>query len=42
MFPEYVQSKLAYVVNDGDTLIHYFEPVRNQSNKILATNYCKI
>lgn len=41
MFPEYDQSKLANVVTGDETWIHYFEPVRKQSNKIWATRNCK-
>ena len=41
MFPKYDKKQFANVVTGDETWVHYFEPVRNVSNKIWATKHSK-
>ena len=41
MFPKYDKKQFANVVTGDETWVHYFEPVRKVSNKILATKHSK-
>ena len=41
MFPKYDKKQCANFVTDDETWVHYFEPVRKVSNKILATKHSK-
>ena len=41
MFPKYDKMQFANVVTGAETWVHYFEPVRKVSNKILATKHSK-
>jgi hypothetical protein len=41
LFPKYHKKQFANVVTIDETLVHYFEPVRIVSNKILATKHNK-
>ena len=41
MFPKYDKKQFANVVTGDETWVHYFEPVRNVSNKSWATKHSK-
>ena len=41
MFPNYDKKQFANVVTCDETRVHYFEPVRQFSNKIWATKHSK-
>ena len=41
MFPKYDKKQFANIVTGDETWVHYFEPVRKGSNKILATKHSK-
>ena len=41
MLPKYDKKRFANVVTGDETWVHYFEPVRNVSNKIWATKHSK-
>ena len=41
MFPKYDKKQFANVVTGDETWVHYFEPIRKVSNKILATKHSK-
>jgi hypothetical protein len=41
MFPNYDNKQFVDVVTGDETWVHYFEPVRKVSNKILATIHSK-
>ena len=42
MFPKYDKKQFANFVTGDETWVHYFEPVRNVSNKIWATKNSKL
>ena len=41
MFPKYDKKQFANFVTGDETWVHYFEPVRNITNKIWATKHSK-